>query len=182
MKIIAIITSLVLSFSAVAGANHRAALEQSFDEYQFALTTEWNQKDQTVLRQINAKLEKEIVGLMDSGLTDADIFAVLERRALSKTEIEGLKLRASMIARAGSTTDALMILKDELGRSSQQGASWNGSSTLGLVAIGAFFVGIIVFMVALTKEGECLEEAEYLDCDNSGNDCYYVTRCKTYSL
>lgn len=178
MKFIALITSILFSFSALADAGSQLAFEKRLNEYQFAVTTEWDQKDQAALARINRAFEAEVKSLVH--LTESDVLSVLEKKALSKSHLEALKLRLS-IARASGNPDAeFAVVQDELKRSFHQGASWNGETTVMYLSMALLFAGFIAIAMATTQDSECLEEAEYIDCDNSGNDCYPVTLCKTY--
>lgn len=179
MKSIALITTFLFSFTALADAGSRIAFERSLEEYQYALTSEWDQKDAVALEKINSAFKADVKSLVD--LSDEDVIAVLEKKAISKTHLDTLELRISLARNSGDPEAEFDALKEELKRSFSQGASWNGETTQVLVAAALLFGGLIAFAIVSTDPGECLEMAEYIDCDNSGNDCRPVTRCKTYS-
>lgn len=161
-------------------------IEKSLDDYQFAMTVEWDQKDQNFYQQKTEKFYKEIQLAISEGLTKEEIFKLAEKRMKSKQAVDALKLKMSLLNFSAATPLQLAdILKSSSSEFYTQGASWNGDfEEIALWAGIAIFVGLAIWFVATY---ECVDSERYYDCDwvedsdgDKYKDCGYETRCLEY--
>jgi hypothetical protein len=182
MKALTFIITLIFAFSALADSGAQMALEQSFDEYQYVVITEWDQKDPEFVNGALKKMKSDVKVLVEKNkLTLSDLISVLEKRMKNKEEFEAVKLRLNLLASEKNPAATLDLVQEELKKSFSSGASWNGVvlDQIGGWTLVLGFLAIGVYLIA-DPGGKCIEQADYIDCDDLGNDCKTVTRCKTY--
>lgn len=113
----------VLSFSAQAGTQE--GLKEAFDDLNYALTVEWDQKDPAFYEAQTEKFYLELKSLRNEGLSDADLLAFVKSKITNQdqlTEIENVLniINTEKLSHAEATE---LILSLNL---TQKGASWNG--------------------------------------------------------
>ena len=181
---------LVLCFSVNVIAGSTAGLERAMDEYQYALTVEWDQKDQKVYQAKTDAFFAEMAKLISSeGLSQEEIVGVAEKKLKNKAQVEALKLKLALAGKVGSSQELGKVLQASVKDMYSQGASWNGEAVLpilGGLAVAAILGYVIWFhatheCVATDQRWEC---SSYPDCydDYYGTSCYEDTSCgwKTY--
>jgi hypothetical protein len=144
-------------------ASTHNGLKAAFDDLHFALTVEWDQKDQSFYRQQEEQFALKLKELQSQGLSNRELvnFALAEvkdeqlRRDLEKS--------FNLIAlNALSAQEAQEHVLSVLSKSYSNGASWNGGA-----AIGAVLFIVIMVAVVLIISGEARIE----------DGCYQVRRC-----
>ncbi|MES2527220.1 MAG: hypothetical protein V4598_09030 [Bdellovibrionota bacterium] len=172
---------LVLCFSANVFAGSTAGLERALDEYQFALTVEWDQKDQKVYQAKTDAFFAEMAKIIASeGLSREEIVSVAEAKMKNKAQLEALKLKLALAGKAGSTQELGKVLQESVKDMYASGASWNGDAVLpvlGGIAIAALLGYVIWFhatheCVAYDERWECSSTSR---CDDWG--CYTDESC-----
>lgn len=184
MRIMSLVLVLCFSFNVLASSGTIQELEKHFDSYHYALTVEWDQKDQKVYDQHTkmffASLEKLIV---EEGLTQEEILKFLEKKLENRGDLEALKARISLLPRTNNTEELVKILKDSSKDFYQRGASWDGDVMLivGVSLVGAALIGYAIWWHVNYK---CVNEERYRDCDWVTDDdgdrdyeCTNKTRC-----
>ncbi len=184
---------LCFSLNVSASTGTLQALERHVDEYQYALTVEWNQKDahfreertNRFISEAKAILEKEVVSskaleeLLVMKLGDHPLFEALK-----------LKLALSPVR---TSAELSVFLEENAKDFYQRGASWNGSAgpTLGLLAVIGGIALFIVLMNAADGPGaNCLRHETQFYCkeryDREGNltsqDCGNHQVCAEYEV
>lgn len=153
---------LCLGTNVMAGTSGVQKLEKQLDDYSFALTVEWDQKDQKFkdakTKEFYAALE-EIV--REDGLTQVEILSLLEKKLVNHKVLEALKLKLALLGNT-STPEALAKALESASKDMySQGASWNGEVVIPL-AIGIIVVAVIAYKWWWEKNHYCAEW-EYLE-------------------
>jgi len=172
MKLLAFILSFCLSFNVLAASGTVQALEKHLDDYHYALSVEWDQKDQSFYqaktKEFFTNLEKLI---KEEGLSSEEMISLAEKKMNNKEAVEALKLRFSLLNKNASVEELTKIIKESTSDLYSQGASWNGSVilTTSIVLIIAAAVGYAIWW---DKNHVCVAYEEQYVC-NSYNNCHY---------
>lgn len=161
-------------FSAFAVTPNQIALKQAFDEFHYALSVDWDQKDQAFFQAKSEDFNQSLTNLMKQGLTKEDLIG------FAKSEIKDAKQADEIVARLNRLNVATMTEKDLSKtvldmRSSlySNGASWQGAGDGILIGLGV--VALLGFAVWFGLNYHC---ARYNSCGSI--DCYsgyYVSSC-----
>lgn len=192
MKIISFILLLCFTLNSFAATGVLSALEKQMDEYNYALTVEWDQKDQSFYdKTTKAFLEGLDKLYKEEGLSSEDVMFMLEKRIKDRTVLSSLKLKMSLLGQSASPREIMENLKGDAVYS--QGASWTGDTMIWM--IGGFAVVIVALLVGhelwwndnhvCTKYDQADQCTDEYDCQ--GDYCYYggtycgvITRCTKY--
>lgn len=164
--------TLSVFITSAAQAGVADGLKVAFDEYHYAITVDWDQKDEGFKRLAESELSDKLEVLKEEGMTQNDVIEFFLSRPQSKAFGQNLKNRLDLInLNLMSKDEALYIFNEVSNSSYQAGANWNGNSqmTITFVVIGA---------LALTVLG--LWAAGTIDCNNvkSCQNCESQTVCK----
>ncbi len=158
---------LVLCFSLSAMASSSAGLERAMDEYQFALTVEWDQKDQAVFQAKTDAFFAEMARLMsEQGLTKAEILSLAEKKMKNKEQLEALKLKLALAGKAGSSKELAGVLQESVKGMYQSGASWNGDAVLPILG-GIALAALLGYAIWFSATHECVAWDERWECRSS---------------
>jgi hypothetical protein len=170
---------LVLCFSVNVMAGSTAGLERALDEYQFALTVEWDQKDQAVYQAKTDAFFKEMAKLIaQDGLSKEEILSVAEKKMTNKAQLEALKLKLALAGSVSNSEQLAGVLQESVKGMYSQGASWNGDAVLPILG-GLALAALIGYAVWFSATHECVAWDERWEC-NAYTDCYddyYGTSC-----
>lgn len=192
MKYLSIIIILCFSLNAMASTGTLKELENAIDNYQYAMTVEWDQKDVSFKEgQIDA-LTAQVDQLFQKGLTVQDLNLLVEKRFNNSKVAETVKMKISLLGNKITPANVAQILKDNSIELYQQGASWNGDAPL-YISIGVSIVAIVAILVAYgnwkDKNYVCEQYAiadyctdsfdcsERYGCNYSGTECGSYERC-----
>ena len=178
MKYLRSLLAVVMSFvtlSAYAFSPNQVALKQAFDEFHYALSVDWDQKDQAFFNAKSEDFNQALTNLMKQGMTKEDLVG------FARTEIKDAKAADEIVGRLSKLDVNKMSEKDlsttVLGMRSNlytNGASWQGmDSTTVLIGLGV--VALLGFAVWFGATHHC---ARYNSCGSV--DCYsgyYTTSC-----
>lgn len=188
MRIISLIVLLCFSLNSFASTGTVQELERQLDEYEFALTVEWDQKDQKFYKEQTDLLFEKMSGLVTQGMTKDEVEAVLEKKITNKKALEALKLKLAL-ARPGSTEELVNVLKESRKDLYAQGASWspNKEEIAGIILV----VAIVGYLIWFGANYECVAWTEKWVCDttssssgsssNSTTTCGWEDRCTAYA-
>lgn len=155
--------SVCFSMQVTAGTNN--GLKDAFDELNYSLTVEWDQKDQAVFNTQSEKFTTELIKLQEAGLSNKDMmeFAItqIKDKALAK-EIETTFSLVSI--NAMSPDEAQEHIKKAINKSYGQGASWSGVAVAGAIV---FIIAIAAVLIVINKD-KLTKEAE---------KCYMAYKC-----
>lgn len=156
-KIISAVLLLCLSVNVFAGSAGALKLERHLDDYQFAMTVEWDQKDQAFkaakTKEFNAALEKVI---REEGISQLEIMSLLQKKVISKDALNAIQLKLALLGNASSPEALAKSLEASTKDMYTQGASWNGEIVIPL-AIGVIVVAIIAYKWWWEKNHVCAE-------------------------
>lgn len=181
-KILAFV--LAFSFTASAFASSAAtALEKRLDEYQYALSVDWDQKDQRFYdAQTNAFFADLQRLVTEKGLKQEEIMALAEKKIADKNALEAIKLKLALVGNDKNPSELASVVRDISKDLYTKGASWNGEVLIP-VAIGVVVVAVVGYAVWFSATHECVAYDQRWDCDSythcnsSGSYCWTDTNC-----
>jgi hypothetical protein len=169
-KMISIVLLLCLSVNVMAGTAGVQKLEKHLNEYQYAMTVEWDQKDQKFkdakTKEFNASLEKVI---REDGLSQLEVLSLLEKKLISHQALEAIRLKLALLGNTSSPEALTKALESSTKDMYTQGASWNGEVVIPL-AIGVIVVAIIAYKWWWEKNHVCAEWELRDECVTSNWD------------
>lgn len=149
------------SFAASAGKND---LTQVFDDYQYSVTVDWDQKDEKALTELTNAFYKNLDLLMlEKGMDVNEIEKLLEARIKDKKLVEATKLKLRLIGSNPSRADVIKFLAEEGKQMYAHGSSWNGEA-VAIYSFGIVFVAIAAYAIYFRLTHNCVRWEE--DTDN----------------
>lgn len=164
MKIFTIILTLIFTMNTFASSMSVGALEleKAFDEYQFAITVEWDQKDSKFYDEQTEALFGKLTTLMqEHGLKKEDILSFTEKKSNSTKELEALKLKFNLLPSTATPKELVQVLKSNSQSLYSRGASWNGEILVQKL-FGVVIVAFLLHAIWFSATHEC---TEYRDGD-----------------
>ena len=173
MRIISFLVAFCFSLNVMASTGTIQELERHMDDYQYALSVEWDQEDQAFYEaQTKAFFEKMGKLINENGLTQDQILKLVETKTKNKQAIEALKLKLSVLAKGASVEELAQIVKEYSKDLYSQGASWNGHVVFSVV-IGLVVVGALAYSIWWDASHECVAWENQYTCYEESN-CYYT--------
>jgi hypothetical protein len=141
--VLSCLLTFMLSIS-FAFAGTGSELKQAFDELQYGLTVEWDQKDEAFKAQVINNFQSKLEELKANGLDNDQILdfarsTVKNSVLVQDIENAALKLKSQQI----SQEDFIQIVNRNLQQSQLKGANWTDENNAEL------FVGVLVVIIAL---------------------------------
>lgn len=159
---------VVAIFTVQAHASSQNGLKAAFDEMNYALTVEWDQKDQSFYESQLKKFTATVRELQKSGLTNAQMIDFAKSQVKDAKVAKDLETAFSMITiNKMSSEEASKYMMESMKRSYANGASWNGD-VLVYLAVGLLIVALAVGLASgnVSSGGG----GGYYTCYD---DCYY---------
>jgi hypothetical protein len=194
MKIISALLALCFTMNVFASSGAMDELSTAMDEYQFAMTVEWDQKDQAFKAKQLEALSGKMGQLFKQGLTAQDVNVLIDNRFKNSQFAKTAKLKLALLGNNLTPANVVDVLKDNSSEIYANGASWNGNAQI--FVWGGVIVAIIAIAVAYNKwqndNYECVETAiadfctDAYDCHGSDSEfsrghCSYAgRRCGSY--
>lgn len=177
MKVLALLLSLCMSLNLMAASGSTEALSQALDEYQYAITVEWDQKDQAFYqKETNAFFEKIGTAVVEGGLSKEAILALAEKKMGNKKSFEALKLKLALTGDVKSPEQLAKFLQENSKEFYQSGASWNGSIDWVSTGLIVGLIALVAYSVWFSVTHECVESEERYSCSDTtsciGYDSY----------
>ncbi len=164
MRFVAFILSLCLTMNVIAASTGQLQLERELDEYNYALSVEWDQKD---WKFYEAETEKFLIKLSylmrEQGLTPNDLTLLSEKKIKNKAVLDAVKHRVERLGPNSSEADLIEILKQTSTEFYSQGASWNGMAVL-LYGGGLVLLAAITYHLWVAATTECVQKVEEYKC------------------
>ena len=188
MKLLSLVLSLLMTFNVLAASGTAQELERAFDDYQYAVTVEWDQKDQTVYEaETQAFFERMGVLMSEEGVGKEQILALAEKKMGNKQSLEALKLKLSLIGEVKSSEELARVLRDHSKEFYGQGASWSPSAVEILGGVAA--VLLIGYLIWFNANHVCVAYNQVWECDSYSNSsgshtstsCGWYNRCSRYA-
>lgn len=162
-------------FTVQAEAATQNGLKVAFDELNYSLMVDWDQKDQSFY---NAKMRAFQVTLNDlqtKGLTNEQLIAFVKSEVKDEKVARDLETAFNMIEiNKMSSAEASNYMVETMQKSYSHGASWNGSGTLivGVIVV-AIIVGVLIASGAASRiaDTECGYNSYHCGTSCDGLDC-----------
>ncbi len=163
-------------FSVQANAGSQYNLKTAFDELNYELTVEWDQKDKDFHERKMKEFLVTLTELQSQGLTNEELLAFVKSEVKDEKVARDLDTAFSMIFINQMTTEeASRYMVETMKKSYSSGASWSGAPIL-YVGLGVLLV--VAAVAAVIEYGKKESEGAY-----SGNtQCidYYLCDAKCY--
>lgn len=174
MKVLSLLLSLMISFNVLAGSGTISSLENHFDEYNYIMTVEWDQKDQKFYESQTQKFISNLADLIkEEGLTQEEIFLFAETKMKDAKALAALKLKFSLLDKNLGPEELAKSLREVSQDFYTRGASWNGGvATIVPVALIVLVIGYAVWF-GITHE--CIEYKQEYSCTENSTCNWYST-------
>ncbi len=193
-KLITLMLALSI-FTVSAHANSNAGLKDAFNELNFALTVEWDQKDKEFHNEAMKKFAASLRDLQAKGLTNAQMIDFAKTQVKDAKLAKDLETAFNMIQiNKMSASEANKYILETVKKSYSNGASWSGEVFV-YVAVGVLIVALAIAIanadtVVVGGGSSCYYEDVYV-CDSycsydywgyytCYSDCYYTTQYVCY--
>lgn len=172
MRLVSLLVAFCFSFNVLASTGTIQELERHMDDYQYALSVEWDQQDQAFYEaKTEAFFQKMSKLINEKGLSQAEVLKMVETKTKNKAALEALKLKISLLAKNASAEELANIVKESSKDLYSQGASWNGEVVFS-VALGIVLIGALVYSIWWSATHECVAYENQWVC-NTYDNCYY---------
>jgi hypothetical protein len=160
---------VVSIFTVQAHATTQNGLKAAFDEMNYSLTVEWDQKDQGFYEGQLKKFTSVVRDLQKKGMTNAQMIDFAKSEVKDAKVAKDLETAFSMITvNKMSSEDASKYMMDSMKRAYSNGASWNGDVMVYL-AVGLLIVALAVGLSGSSSGSTGHTGGGY----NCYSDCYY---------
>lgn len=183
------IISLIMLFAFVtvqANAASLNSLKTAFDELNYSLGVEWDQKDKAFYAEATKTFQNKVQELQDAGLTNAELLAFAKSQLKDENLIKEVETTLNLVQiNLLSQKEARKLMIDTLEKSYSQGASW---SSAGGIILGSVLIAVILAAALAGGPvyggggGGCYQEYVCYDYYDSWGwywytDCWYETFC-----
>lgn len=125
------------------------ALEKTFNEMNYSLNVEWDQKDQVYFNNTVDGFESQVKDLQDQGLTNKELIEFTLAKVKDKQTQKDIAEISKVISESNMTADqARDFALEKLNSTQSQGASWSGSR-MGIKMV--VILAIIIIIVCATS-------------------------------
>jgi hypothetical protein len=153
MKTLAFFLVFCISLNVSANEHVIAELERQFDDYVYAVTVEWDQKDPTFQMAKNQQFLSNLSRLsVEKGLTPEDFRKIAEKKSIDSSSLT-LPMNFSNMD-LQELSDWLMAQNQQ---SYSQGASWNGAAVAFYGGVGLVVVSLMAYSFWFDANYECAE-------------------------
>lgn len=170
---------MVLSiFTVEAYAASNEGLKAAFNELNYSLTVEWNQKDKDFYTAQMKKFSSAVRDLQAKGLTNQQLIDFISSEVKDQKVAKDMQTALTMISLNRMTSsEAAQYMSEMMKKSYSKGASWSGDA--GLVIVAVVVVAVIVAVAVAGGRGgnggyygggACYD---YYTCDTFCYDDYY---------
>lgn len=143
---------LFIAFSMLsvqAHATTKDGLKAAFDELNYSLTVEWDQKDKTFYSEQMKKFTASLRELQADGLTSEELVTFVKSEVKNERVAKDLETAFNLISiNKMSSQDASKYMVETMKRSYSSGANYQGEATVILASLGALFVIAAIILAA----------------------------------
>lgn len=165
MRILSALLCFCLTFNVMATSGTVQELERALDEYQYALTVEWDQKDKSFQTEKTEAFYATLSDLMQKGLSTQEVMTLVEKKSKNVKEVEALRFKLEMLAKNASSSNELAAAMTAHSKDLYAtGASWEGSAILISVGIVAVLAAAIAYSVWFENNHTCVATAQGQQC------------------
>jgi Glu-tRNA(Gln) amidotransferase subunit E-like FAD-binding protein len=166
-KILALLLTLSFICPAYSNVNHAASLKAAFDELNYSLTVEWDQKDEIFQQTQMKKFEDSLKELNRQGLSNAEMMELLTAELKNEQLAKNLEEAFRLVSINKMTPEqARELLNEVVKKSYASGSNWISKNSL--ITVGAILtavlivVAIVVISVNVIQEGTCIGPVQEL--------------------
>lgn len=189
-KLIALML-IVSIFTVQANASTNEGLKTAFNELNYSLTTEWDQKDKTFYETKMKEFSSTLRALQAKGLTNSQLIDFAKSEMKDAKAAKDLETAMNMVElNKMSSAEASKYVMEAMKKSYSAGASFNGE-VLVYLAVGVLIVAIAVAVASGNASIVVDNGCYYRDvwtCDTvcyddyywgyeCYDDCYYASVC-----
>lgn len=144
-KFITLILALSI-FSVSAMANTHDGLKAAFEEFNYSITVEWDQKDASFLNAKKLELSQAIGALEAEGMTRLELITFAKSQIKDAAVAKSLDAVLDAVAMNTLTAEqAQDIMIKAMENSQSSGANWNG--TIIITPIGLVILILVIIVV-----------------------------------
>lgn len=174
MKLVSLFIALCFTMNVFASTGSLQAFESVLDDYQYAMSVEWDQADAKFQETKTKEFFNQTQSLITAGaLTQQDIITVVEKRIKDKAVLDALKLRLTLAGEMNSTEELNKFLKESSNDFYSRGASWNGVILVSaaVVVTAAMALGFAMWYSATHGCKEYAQTCDVFGCRNNYDVC-----------
>lgn len=175
---------LALAFmTTTAFANTNSGLKAAFDELNYSLTVEWNQKDKAFYDAQMKKFNTTLKELQAQGLSNADLIAFVKSEVKDAKIAKEMETAFTMIQISKmSASESANYMTETMKRAYSKGASWNGEAVM-YIGLGVLLIAVGLAVAAAGVRGGGSSTGGYCEdvyvCDTyCYNDYYWGYTCE----
>ncbi len=170
-------------------ASSTSRLERAIDEYHYALSVDWDQKDQIIFQKMTDEFLAEMGKIIASeGLTKEQVLAVAEKKMNNKRQFEALKMKLALVSKVDNVQEIGAIVRESVRDMYSRGASWNGGViSTELVIILLILAAAGSYSYWFDKNHECVKSSQsyscWMNCNHWGaclEECGMKDECVEY--
>ena len=155
-------------------ANTKNEFKNLMDELHYDVTVEWDQKDESFIKDRITQFEKDYTKLLLAGLTPTEVYEVLAQSSISQATLERLKFLAQL-NKFSSSTDVVQFLREHQSSFYERGASWNGEVFIyaGFILVAAAVItAIALVLIDVSNDSYvCTERSTVETCSWITDSC-----------
>ncbi len=186
-RMIALVLALSV-FAVQANTSSNNSLKAAFDDLNYALTVEWDQKDRAFYDAQVEKFNGKVKALQAQGVTQSEVMEFAVSQVKDKNLAKELELAYTQISlNQLPQAEARKLILDTFSKSYSRGANWNGEAVLYGAIIVVIAAAIIIAAasgapVTVTTGTSCYDNYVCYDYYDSWGwylytDCYWETYC-----
>lgn len=180
MKRLLVLLLTCILFTAQVHAATNNGLKVAFDEFNYSLSVEWDQKDQAFHDKKVAEFKASLESMYANGLTNVDVINFMAAETKNETLKKDLEiLSVNLALNKYSQNESFELVQKALGRYYSQGSSWMPERgqllTYGVALLGVFMFAM--FIKCLVSPGAEVTSYSYTSCgygsceDSGGVSC-----------
>ncbi len=134
-------------FTASAMASTNDGLKKAFDEFNYSVQVEWDQKDPSFMEAKKLELMQTIAGFEAEGMTRAELIGFAKSQLKDATLIKSLDSVLEAVSMNTMTSqEAQNIMIRAINNSQSQGANWNG-----IIVVTPVGLLILILIIVIIK-------------------------------
>ncbi|MBA2404242.1 MAG: hypothetical protein H0V66_05685 [Bdellovibrionales bacterium] len=191
MRLISALLCFCLTFNVMAASGTVQELERALDDYQYALTVDWDQKDANFVTEKTEAFYLVLSQLMEKGLTQKEVMDLVAKKSKNPKEMDALVLKMELLTKQASSSDELALLMTKNANTFYAtGASWEGYyiASIGIGIVVAALIGYSIWWdskrtcVATAQGQECGWVSPYYGAPQNTHyyQCWQTTYCTEY--
>lgn len=155
-------------------ASTKDGLKTAFDELNYSLTVEWDQKDKAFYAEHMKKFTTTLRELQANGLSNEELVAFVKSEVKNEKVAKDLETTFNLISiNKMNSQDASKYMVESMKRSYSSGANYRGDVAVILGAVGILFIAAAIIVAAAAgtpSSGGGYSCTQQYVCDTT---CYY---------